>query len=233
MSKIIFITGTDTGVGKTVMTALLLHHLRSSGVKALAIKPFCSGGREDAELLHGLQRDEITLEETNPFYFTAPLAPWAAVKYGKKGSRQVSLKSVLKKISTLQKKCDLLLIEGSGGLLVPLGEKYTVLNLIQALKCKVLVVGKNKLGTINHTLLSVGALQAVDAQLAAIVLVETKKSDFSSATNLDVLKKWSNCDGRFGIIRVPYIGKEASSLRGITRGEKKIKKVLAGLVRVF
>lgn len=64
-----FITGTDTGVGKTVLTALLLSHLRQSGCSALAIKPFCSGGRGDAHLLHSLQNDDLTLDQINPFYF--------------------------------------------------------------------------------------------------------------------------------------------------------------------
>lgn len=232
MSKIIFITGTDTDVGKTVLTALLLQHLRSTGVKALAMKPFCSGGRGDARLLRALQQDEVTLDETNPFYFSKPLAPWVAVK-GEKGKKQVPLKTVLTKISDLQRRCDVLLIEGSGGLMVPLGEKYTVLDLIAALKCQVIVVGKNKLGTINHTLLTMGALQDAGIADVAIVLMDLKKSDFSSITNLDVIKKWSNCAERFGTIRVPYMGKEASSLRGITRAEKKLKKVLAGLLKLL
>src|SRR4051812_49414340 len=121
MSKIVFITGTDTGVGKTVVTALLLRHLRESGVKALAMKPFCSGGRSDAELLAALQEGEVSLDEVNPFYFSKPLAPWVAVKY-EKGRKQVPLKTVLTKIFELKNRCEVLLIEGSGGLLVPLGE---------------------------------------------------------------------------------------------------------------
>src|SRR5262249_26966634 len=143
-------------------------------VNALAMKPFCSGGRGDAELLHALQNNEVTLDEVNPFYFSRPLAPWVAVKYGKAG-KQVPLKSALKRISELQKRCDLLLIEGSGGLLVPLGEKYTVLDLIGALKCEILLVGKNKLGTINHTLLSLSALQGIGVKRVAVVLAESKK----------------------------------------------------------
>ena len=78
MGKIIFVTGTDTGVGKTLLTALLLQHLRAHGQSALAIKPFCSGGREDAELLHSLQENELTLDEMNPFHFKKPLAPYLA-----------------------------------------------------------------------------------------------------------------------------------------------------------
>jgi dethiobiotin synthetase len=239
MSKIVFITGTDTGVGKTVVTALLLRYLRERGVNALAMKPFCSGGREDAELLHQLQtgnpqaetarrKYEVTLDEVNPFYFAQPLAPWVAVKQGR-GGKQVPLKTVLRKISELQKRCDVLLIEGSGGLLVPLGERYTVLDLIRALPCRVMVVGQNKLGVINHSLLALCALQVSDVEVSALVLTNCKKGDFSSSTNLDVIEKWSNCGGQLGVFEVPYLGKQVSSLREIARGEKKVKKVLAGI----
>lgn len=231
MSKVIFITGTDTGVGKTVFTALLLHHLRSEGVRALAMKPFCSGGREDAELLHSLQGNEVTLDDVNPFYYSAPLAPWVAVQYENCG-KHVSLKMVLKKISEQKKRCDVLLIEGSGGVLVPLGPGYTVLDLIAALNCEVFVVAKNKLGTINHTLLTVSALQTAGIERLAITLMALKKRDFSTRTNLDVLRKWVKSERRLRVTEVPFIGNRASSLRGITRAEKKIKKVLAGLVEL-
>ncbi len=228
MSKVVFVTGTDTGVGKTVLTALLLHHFRSQGVNALAMKPFCSGGRDDAELLHSLQSDEVTLDEVNPFYFSAPLAPWVAVKW-EKSREQVPLKAVLKKIADLKKRCDVLLIEGSGGLLVPLGTNYSVLDLIEALNCQVLLVGKNQLGTINHTLLSLKALQAVDAQVSAVVLINGKKADFSAATNLDAIGKWGNGVKRLRLFELPYLGKCAGTYGGITRGQKKVKKVLAGI----
>ena len=79
-TKIIFITGTDTGVGKTLLTALLLHHLRQTGVHALAMKPFCSGGRADVRLLQSLQRGELSDAEMNPFYFAEPIAPFVAAK---------------------------------------------------------------------------------------------------------------------------------------------------------
>jgi dethiobiotin synthetase len=225
MSKIVFITGTDTGVGKTVLTALLLRYLRDKGVNALAMKPFCSGGREDAELLHALQGDEVTLDEVNPFYFSQPVSPWVAAK--KTG--QVPLKAALKKIAELKNRCDVLLIEGSGGVIVPLGDGYVVLDLIRALKCSVLVASRNRLGTINHTLLTVNGLQHAGIKRLAVALVDSEKSDFSSRTNLDAITKWGNGIRQLRVFGVPYIGKRASSLRGIARAEKKVKKVLAGI----
>src|SRR5579862_1215230 len=137
---IIFITGTDTGVGKTLLTALLLCHLRENGCRALALKPFCSGGRADAQLLHQLQERELTLNEVNPFYFPEPVAPLISAR---KHHRYISLDQVVRRINSIASplssvragstpKCptqnlklktqSYLLIEGSGGLLVPLGE---------------------------------------------------------------------------------------------------------------
>src|SRR5215510_11029750 len=109
---VIFITGTDTGVGKTLLTGLLLAHLRQNNVHALAMKPFCSGDRADVELLHKLQDGELARDEINPFYFSRPLAPAVAAR---KGNRSVPLPEVLRRIEVLEKRCDLLLIEGIGG----------------------------------------------------------------------------------------------------------------------
>src|SRR5579859_4085747 len=130
-AKIIFITGTDTGVGKTLLTALLLFHLRKKGVRALAMKPFCSGGRGDIHLLQSLQPGELSDDEANPFYFPQPLAPLVAAKK----NHQIRLSDVLARIQKITRKCERLLIEGSGGLLVPLGENFTVADLIAALDC--------------------------------------------------------------------------------------------------
>src|ERR1700722_15876817 len=116
-AKIIFVTGTDTGVGKTLLTALLLHHLRARGCRALAMKPFCSGGRADVRLLQSLQPGELSDAEMNPFYFKQPIAPLAA-SLGKR--KKIPLNLVVEKIRAVARKCDVLLVEGSGGLLVPL-----------------------------------------------------------------------------------------------------------------
>jgi dethiobiotin synthase len=140
MSRILFITGTDTGVGKTVLTGLLLAHLRQTGNHALALKPFCSGSRDDAKLLHALQDRELTLDRINPFFFPEPLAPLAAAR---KRRSSITLKSVLGHIGSIlsltttpplhHSNPPILLVEGVGGLLVPLGKSFAVLDLITGL----------------------------------------------------------------------------------------------------
>src|ERR1051326_5574870 len=79
-TRTIFITGTDTGVGKTVLTGLLLAHLRAIGGHAMALKPFCSGSRKDVDLLYALQDGELAAEAINPFYFREPVAPLIAAR---------------------------------------------------------------------------------------------------------------------------------------------------------
>ena len=117
-----FITGTDTGVGKTVLTALLTRHLREHGVNAVALKPVCSGDRADARALHAASAGALTLDEINPWHFRAPIAPLLAAR---RERRRVGLADVLAHVRAMQKRFDVVLIEGAGGLLSPLGENLT------------------------------------------------------------------------------------------------------------
>ena len=149
--RIIFVTGTDTGVGKTLLTGLLLYHLRQRGCHALAMKPFCSGSRADTEFLRAVQDGELTSDEVTPFFFAEPLAPLVAAR---KHRRTIRLKEVVRRIRRLSDRCECLLIEGIGGLLVPLGEGFTVRDLVARLGCEVIIVSRNRLGTINHTILT-------------------------------------------------------------------------------
>src|ERR1043166_7243541 len=122
--RIIFITGTDTGVGKTLLTALLLSHLRETGCRALAIKPFCTGSRSDAEILYSLQapdapqiknhpaqrgtkiKNPFALDQINPFYFPEPLAPLIAARIHR---RRITLSQTVKHVRRIAA-----LLRGSG-----------------------------------------------------------------------------------------------------------------------
>ena len=79
-AKFIFVTGTDTGVGKTLLTGLLVAHLLNSGKRAIALKPFCSGGMDDVEFLYAMQGGAVAREEINPFYFPEPVAPLVSAR---------------------------------------------------------------------------------------------------------------------------------------------------------
>ncbi|HEX3800946.1 MAG TPA: dethiobiotin synthase [Verrucomicrobiae bacterium] len=218
--KIIFVTGTDTGVGKTLLSALLLHHLRQSPGRTLAMKPFCSGGLGDVRLLQALQPGELSDREMNPYYFSEPIAPFAAA--GK--SRKIRLPEVVSSINHIKKQCDRLIIEGSGGLLVPLGENFTVANLIAKLDCQVVVAARNKLGTINHTLLTINVLKqiGINAKNLTIVLMSTAKPDLSSQTNLAVIKKFLP---EISVFNLEFFGANACSEKKIRANHLKVEPI--------
>ena len=171
-----FITGTDTGVGKTVITAGLLGALRRRGVDAAAIKPVQSGGilrnkqliSEDAvfySLVSNLSYDQRQL---NPICLEPPLAPGiAAVEAGV----SIKLDTMIDHYHWMSGRHRLILVEGAGGLLVPLvGHKVTVADLALRIGLPLLVVARPALGTINHTSLTVAYARSIGLEVAGIVI---------------------------------------------------------------
>lgn len=225
-AKIIFITGTDTGVGKTLLTALLLHHLRAHGCRALAMKPFCSGGRGDVRLLQSLQRGELADAEMNPFYFEQPVAPLAATSTLRK---KIPLKLVIERIRAVANKCEILLVEGSGGLLVPLGEGYTVADLIAKLRCRVLIAARNQLGTINHTLLTIKVLRAMgiaDTNLSVVMMAGANR-DASSRTNQQIIADFIR---PIDVLQIPFLGEKMTQKNAFMAGYPKARTALNRLL---
>ena len=254
--RTIFITGTDTGVGKTVLTSLLLCQLRQSGRPAFALKPFCSGGRADALLLHDLQNGDLTLDQVNPFYFQEPLAPLVAARLN---HRKISLDRTIKHIRQIctflqcaktaqpnnpliQKSTNpVLLIEGAGGLLAPLGEGFTAADIIKKLHCEVLVAAANRLGTLNHSLLTLSHLQSIGAQVNAFVLIDLNPgssrpptTNHGPRTNPKILSQLLHPTPLFHLPHLPEIAKSPGKTELkpllITCG-KKLKKTLARIIQ--
>ena len=223
-ARIIFITGTDTGVGKTLLTGLLLHHLRQSGCHALAMKPFCSGSRADTEFLHTVQKGELTLDEVTPFFFAEPLAPLVAAR---RHHLSIRLQLILRQIRRVAGRCQCLLVEGIGGLLVPLGEGFTVRDLIARLDCEVIVVSRNQLGTINHTLLTVAALQHIGIKGLKVVLMSFLQADLSTGSNGQILAELLAPTPAFP---VGFLGGNLLRFEALKRSQKKIKKTLARIL---
>lgn len=150
--KGIFIAGTDTGVGKTVATAFLGECLRAQGVNCGVMKPISAGGRRDAILLKNSMGVTDKLDDINPVYFRRSLAPFVASRLEKK---KVNIKKILQAYKKLRKKYDILLVEGVGGLLVPITEKIYTVDLARIFGLPLIIVARPGLGTINHTLLSI------------------------------------------------------------------------------
>ncbi len=155
--KILFVAGTDTAVGKTQIAGALASALRTKGFRTAVMKPVSCGGAEDARFLSACAGSDEPLRYVNPIALKRPLSPNVAAKLEKKAIR---LSAVDEAVRYFQKrKYDVLVVEGCGGLLVPIVGKFFVVDLIKRMKAKVLLVSRSGLGTINHTLMSLEALE--------------------------------------------------------------------------
>lgn len=186
-ARILFITGTDTGVGKTIFAAVATLLLRQRGIRVAALKPICSGGREDARLLHAAAGKALSLDEVNPWHFRAALAPTLAARREK---RRVALRPVVAHIRRMARRFEVVIVEGAGGLLSPLGEKFDSRDLIQALQATPVIVCPNKLGAVNQVRLVLTALPPAAARQARVVLMNQKSPDRASRTNPGLLHEF-------------------------------------------
>jgi|ETNmetMinimDraft_2_1059921.scaffolds.fasta_scaffold06239_4 dethiobiotin synthetase len=173
-----FITGTDTGVGKTLITALLAKHLKKSGSVAV-YKPLMCGEVTNEHPTQDLKViQELSTIESEHLYaeyqFNLPASPHLAAE---KENKEIDKQIILTKIQELKSKYDYLLIEGAGGLLVPITRSYTIADLMKEIGEPVIVVARAALGTINHTSLTIEALKARDIQIKGIILNQYKDSE--------------------------------------------------------
>ena len=222
VKRAFFITGTDTGVGKTVLTALLAQFLRASGVKAAAFKPVCSGGRADARVLQAALNGALTLDEINPWHFRAAIAPALAAKLENK---PVKLAAVLTHIRATQKNFDVTLVEGAGGLLSPLGDNFDSRDLTVALRATPIIVAQNRLGAVNHILLTLEALPKNLRTKAKVVLMSPARPDPATASNARLLAQFFP---QKKILALPWLGKKFS--RGEVLKRPPVKRTLAALL---
>jgi len=183
-TQILFITGTDTGIGKTVFAALATIYLRQHGFRVAALKPLCSGGRDDARVLHAAAGKVLSLDEVNPWHFRAPLAPVLAARKEKKAVR---LPEVVARIRRVAKRFEVVVVEGAGGLLSPMGEGFDSRGLIAALDATPVIVAANRLGVVNQVRLVLEALPRASARRARIILVNPPHPNTASRTNLALL----------------------------------------------
>ncbi len=154
--KILFVAGTDTGVGKTMVAGALASALRLKGLGVGVMKPISCGGLEDARFLAACAGIEEPMDLINPIALIAPLSPNVAARLEKK---KIDLSRIDKAAAALKRKYDTLIIEGCGGLLVPVTGRLFVVDLVGRLKAEVVLVSRSGLGAINHSLLSIEALR--------------------------------------------------------------------------
>jgi dethiobiotin synthetase len=181
-AKGFFIAGTDTGVGKTWVTTRWLRSLRASGIDAVGMKPVECGGRDDAIAIQEAVDGVATLDEINPVPLPEPLAP-AAID----GALRIDFDKILANFDRLSMLHAPVLVEGAGGWLVPLDRERTMADLVAALGLPVVVVAANRLGVLNHTLLTVRAIVAAGLECRAVFL-----NDLDEAARADDLSRESN-----------------------------------------
>lgn len=196
MAKGFFITATDTEVGKTVVAAALIRLLKREGLSVCGMKPVESGcGREgdalfprDGAFLKEASGADEPLEKITPVRFAEPLAPWVAAE---RQGADIDLKKIGETFRELSERYDALVVEGIGGLLVPLKRDYFVSDLAVDLGLPVIVVASAYLGTINHTLLTLDCAQRGGLEVAGIIVNHPRPPEGSVAeqTNPSALEK--------------------------------------------
>lgn len=178
----LFVTGTDTGVGKTVVTAALARCLRQRGYQVGVMKPIETGvpahrpaepDRSDANRLRRAAASSDDWALINPYRFAAPLAPVDAARME---GQVVTLQPIREAFQTLKQRHQILLVEGAGGLLVPISEDRDMSDLIRELACAVLVVGRVSLGGFNHARLTLESLARRTLPVLALVLNQIREA---------------------------------------------------------
>ncbi|MDP3042110.1 MAG: dethiobiotin synthase [Candidatus Omnitrophota bacterium] len=171
--KGIFITGTDTGVGKSIVTGLLAKYLREKGYKVVTQKWVQTGSRFSADInLHlkimGVSKGAIKdhLDCVCPYIFKLPASPHLAAKVENK---KIDIARIKQSFKSLSAKFDFVIVEGIGGSLVPLNEKRLVIDIARELGLPVLIVAQNKLGAINHILMTIEVLKYRKMKILGIV----------------------------------------------------------------
>jgi len=232
MRKSLFITGTDTGVGKTYVAVGLIRAFKNMGLNICPMKPVETGCRKRGgnllpsdtfKLIHSSGTKEM-LDRINLYRFRHPLAPGVAAEIE---GIAIKKKKILSSYRYLHKKYDITLVEGAGGVMVPVYKKYLFIDLMKDLNAPALIVTRPGLGTINHTLLTIDALRVRGVDIVGVVINYSliKRKGLSERTNPEVLEK---------IGRVPLLGIVPYSLNVHTYRSNKVfnqigKKLLSVL----
>jgi dethiobiotin synthetase len=206
----LFVAGTDTGVGKTAVTAGVVLALRGRGFSVGVVKPIQSGALAadpdgDAMLLKRWTGVAESASELAPYSFAAALAPLVAAELE---GREVHLAEVVESVQAVADRYESVIVEGAGGLLVPVGADWTVADLACALGLPVLVVARAALGTVNHSALTVLALRGLGLEPIGVVL--NGAEDDSSQRNAELIERLAD---------VPVLGR-TPWLEGELTGER-------------
>lgn len=192
-----FVTATDTGVGKTLITAAIAMALQRDGASVAALKPVQSGhgvtdSAGDTMLLNSWLDLDLEPETMNVVAYDAPLAPLVAAR---RAGQSIRLEPIVQRVELVASRHEVLVIEGAGGLLAPVGEAWTIADLAVALDYPLIVVARAALGTVNHTLLTLQVARSLGLAVACVVLNTcSSEDDPSNDTNGALIAEFGDVD---------------------------------------
>jgi dethiobiotin synthetase len=229
--KGLFVTGTDTGVGKTVVAASVLAYLRKTRT-AIPMKPVQTGGSYVSDQWHApdldfalraagfmLKPDEYRL--ACPYCFRDPCSPHLAARLA---HRPISMRRIVKATRDLNRRYEFLVVEGAGGVLTPLTSTASMLDLMVALKLPALVVARAGLGTLNHTFLTLRALHDAGISILGVTLWAPKWG-FIERNNLHTIRQRT----RLMVVKFPHCagaGSGALSPKDLSMAERALRPIL-------
>lgn len=193
----LFITGTDTGVGKTIIAGTIANWFARRQIRVGVCKPAATGCRlareglisDDAEFLAACADGDVPLDVICPQRFAEPLAPAVAAE---RAGVKLDWKAIDQALVLIAGRHEVLIVEGVGGALVPMDGKLFVRDMIEQLGLPAVVVARPGLGTINHTLLTLQSLRAAGISIAGVVInrYPTDNAGLAEETNLRAIEKW-------------------------------------------
>ncbi len=193
----LLITGTDTGIGKTVIAGAIARWFRDEGHRTGVLKPAASGCvrrreglvSEDAEFLAHCADAAHPLDLIAPQRFLEPLAPAVAAE---RAGVKLDWSAIQRSIDIISRDSDVLIVEGVGGIMVPMDDKHTMLDVAKWLNLPAVVVARPALGTINHTLLTVNTLRSAGVKVAGVVInrYPAETPPLAEETNPRAIEKW-------------------------------------------
>jgi dethiobiotin synthetase len=202
----VFVTGTDTGVGKTVVAAGIAGAMRKDGIDVGVMKPIATGipqgngfRSSDAELLAKISDCKDSENEINPVFLPLESSPLAA---SRALNIDIKLGEIFSAFKRLTDKHDFVIVEGIGGVMVPLKQNYFVIDMIKEMNLPVLIVSRAALGTLNHTMLTVRACKEHNLNVAGIVLNGVRNDNFAEKTANELIRDLTEI---FVIGSIPFV----------------------------
>ena len=227
-SNVIVVTGTDTGVGKTWTTAALARALGGLGARVVAMKVIetgCAGVATDAEDGVILARATGQKSPTEGLIrLKADVAPAVGAEHQ---GLSIDFDELLLKIEGFATDADVVLLEGPGGLLTPITWEWALVDIAQALEARAILVASDRLGVINHTLLTLGALELAAVPVIAVVLNGPAKADASTGSNAGAIAKLAGFTRIYEVPRGEDQGKAESALIKLAREIQAVMSVTA------